>query len=231
MSESLSDTLDLLLQFTGISLERFGYLVQQLLAQGSVARGDSQAQDRLYDDAVRCQAALHDYFSCTGFRLVHSGRFTCFRLYPPAPADGEDAEEMARGLRARPSSAFSAYALVLRHLYQKRLDVGDVGENGELLLSRSEIDQGLLDLLDMAPPATATLRKETYKTLRAQRLVRLPEGGLEEETEEMIFAVRPLILEYVTESQLAAARAYMQTRRLSEDEPPAEDPPAEEGAS
>lgn len=228
MSESLSETLDLLLQFTGISPERFGYLVQQLLAQGSVARGDSQAQDRLYDDAVRCQATLRDYFSCTGFRLVHSDRFTCFRLYPPAPADGEDAEEMARGLRARPSSAFSAYALVLRHLYQKRLDVGD---NGELLLSRSEIDQGLVDLLDMAPPATATLRKETYKTLRAQRLVRLPEGGLEEETEDTIFAIRPLILEYVTESQLAAARAYMQTRRLPEEEPPAEDPPAEEGAS
>jgi hypothetical protein len=198
-------------------------LVQQLLAQGSLARGDSQAQDRLYDDAVRCRETLHDYFGCTGFRLVHSDRFTCFRLYPPAPADGEDTEEIARGLRARPSSAFSAYALVLRHLYQKHLDVGDVEDNGDLLLSRAEIDQGLADLLDMPPPASATLRKDTYKALRAQRLVRLPEGGFEEESEELIFAIRPLILEYVTEAQLAAARAYMENRRPPEDELPAEE--------
>ena len=219
---SFSETLELVLDRTGISPERFAYLVQQLLAQGSLARGDSQAQDRLYDDAVRCQAVLGDYFGCTGFRLIHSGRFTCFRLYPPAPAEGEDAEEMARGLRARPSSAFSAYALVLRHLYQKHLDVGDVEENGDLLLSRAEIEQGLADLLDMAPPAAATLRKETYKILRAQRLVRLPEG-FEEETEEMIFAIRSLILEYVTEAQLIAARAYMETRRLPADEQSAEE--------
>lgn len=219
MSElSLSETLELVLDRTGISPERFAYLAQQLLAQGNLARGDSQAQDRLYDDALRCQATLRDYFGCTGFRLVHSDRYTCFRLYPPAPADGEDVEEMARGLRARPSSAFSAYTLVLRHLYQKHLDVGDVEDNGDLLLSRAEIEQGLADLLDMAPPSTGTLRKETYKTLRAQRLVRLPEG-LDEETEEMIFAIRPLIVEYVTETQLAAARAYMDTRRLPEDEP------------
>src|SRR5581483_11946932 len=215
---SLSETVELLLDRTGVSPERFAYLVQQLLAQGSLARGDSQAQDRLYDDAVRCQETLRDYFGCTGFRLSHSERFTCVRLYPPAPADGEDAEEIARGLRARPSSAFSAYALVLRHLYQKHLDVGDVEDNGDLLLSRAEIEQGLADLLDMLPPAAATFRKETYKTLRAQRLVRLPEGGVEEETEEMIFAIRPLILEYVTEAQLAAARAYMETRRPHEDE-------------
>jgi hypothetical protein len=219
---SLSETIELLLDRTGVSPERFAYLAQQLLAQGNLARGDSQVQDRLYDDAVRCQATLRDYFGCTGFRLMHSERFTCFRLYPPAPADGEDTEEMARGLRARPSSAFSAYALVLRHLYQKHLDVGDVEDNGDLLLSRAEIEQGLADLLDMAPPAAATLRKETYKTLRAQRLVRLPEG-LDEETEEMIFAIRPLILEYVTEPQLAAARAYMETRRLPEDDQPAEE--------
>lgn len=223
MSElSLSETIDLNLQGTGVSPERFAYLVQQLLAQGSLARGDSQVQDRLYDDAVRCQATLRDYLGCTGFRLAHSDRFTCFRLYPPAPADGEDTEEMARGLRARPTSAFSAYALVLRHLYQKHLDVGDLEDSGELMLSRGEIEQGLTDLLDMAPPASATLRKETYKNLRTQRLVRLPEGGLDEETEEMIIAIRPLILEYVTEPQLAAARAYMKARRLPEDEQPAE---------
>ena len=226
MSElSLSETIELLLDRTGVSPERFAYLVQQLLAQGSLARGDSQAQDRLYDDAVRCRETLRDYFGCTGFRLVHSDRFTCFRLYPPAPADGEDAEEIARGLRARPSSAFSAYALVLRHLYQKHLDVGDVEDNGDLLLSRAEIEQGLADLLDTPPPATATLRKEAYKTLRAQRLVRLPEGGFDEETEELIFAIRPLILEYVTEAQLAAARAYMERR------PPEAEQPAEEEAS
>jgi hypothetical protein len=219
---SLSETIELLLDRTGVSPDRFAYLAQQLLAQGSLARGDSQVQDRLYDDAVRCQTTLRDFFGCTGFRLVHSERFTCFRLYPPAPADGEDTEEMARGLRARPSSAFSAYALVLRHLYQKHLDVGDVEDNGDLLLSRAEIEQGLADLLDMAPPAAATLRKETYKTLRTQRLVRLPEG-LDEETDEMIFAIRPLILEYVTEPQLAAARAYMETRRLPEDDQPAEE--------
>jgi hypothetical protein len=221
----MSETLDLNLQGSGVSPERFAYLVQQLLAQGSLARGDSQAQDRLYDDAARCLETLGDYLGCAGLRLMHSDRFTCFRLYPPAPAEGEDSEEMARGLRARPSSAFSAHALVLRHLYQKRLDVGDVADNGELLLSRAEIEQGLADLLDMAPPGTASLRKETYKTLRAQRLVRLPEGGLEEESEEMIFAIRPHILDYVTESQLAAARAYMRTRRL-----PQEDRPAEEEA-
>jgi len=217
---SLSETIELLLDRTGVSPARFGYLVQLLLAQGSLARGDSQTQDRLYDDAVRCQATLSDYFGCTGFRLVHSDRFTCFRLYPPAPADGDDAEEMARGLRARPSSAFSAYALVLRHLYQKRLDVGDLEDSGDLLLSRAEIEQGLVDLLDMVPPGTATLRKETYKALRTQRLVRLPEG-LDEETDEMIFAIRPLILDYVTEAQLAAARAYMETRCLPEEEQPA----------
>jgi hypothetical protein len=217
---SFAETLDLNLEGSGVSPERFAYLVQHLLAQGSLARGDSQAQDRLYDEAVRCQGTLRDYLGCTGFRLVHSDRFTCLRLYPPAPAEGEDAEEVARGLRARPSSAFSAYALVLRHLYQKRLDVGDVADNGDLLLSRTEIEQGLADLLDMAPPTAASLRKETYKTLRAQRLVRLPEGGLEEETEEMIFAIRPLILDYVTEPQLLAARAYMQTRRLPEEERP-----------
>ncbi len=220
---SLSETIELLLDRTGVSPERFAYLVQQLLAQGSLARGDSQAQERLYDDALRCQETLRDYFGCTGFRLVHSDRFPCFRLYPPAPADGEDAEEIARGLRARPSSAFSAYALVLRYLYQKHLDVGDVEDSGDLLLSRAEIEQGLADLLDMPPPATATLRKETYKTLRAQRLVRLPEGGVDEETDEMIFAIRPLILEYVTQRQLDAARAYMETRRLPEDEQPAEE--------
>ncbi len=208
---NLTQTLDLMLDGKGVSPERFAYLAGQLLSRGSVAREESQAQIKLYDEAFRVREVLEEYFSCVGLRLWHSQRLECFRLYPPTAGEGEEAAEYAAGLRQRLPQAFSAYALVLRHLYQQRLDVGDVDEKGELSLTRIEIEQGLSDLLDLAAPAT-TARKEAYRLLAGQRLVRLGEG-VEEDAEDLLFVVKPHILDYVTETQLIAARALLASRR------------------
>lgn len=209
---TLNETLELLLSDTGVTRARFAAVVGQLYAQGSIAREDSPAQSRLYDEAIRMLGALHDYFAIAGFRLQHYPQRTYLRLYPPAIDDEQEGAEAARLLRQSLSVNFSAHALVLRHLYQKRLDVGDVEETGEAFISRQDIEQGLAELLEREPSSSKNMRQETYRALRAQRLVRLPEG-FDEEPEDMVLAVRPHILDFITASQLEQARSWKDLSR------------------
>ncbi len=85
---NLTQTLDLMLDGKGVSPERFAYLAGQLLSRGSVAREESQAQVKLYDEAFRVREVLEEYFRCVGLRLWHSPRLECFRLYPPTAGEG-----------------------------------------------------------------------------------------------------------------------------------------------
>ncbi len=88
--------------------------------------------------------------------------------------------------------------------------MGDVDEKGELSLTRIEIEQGLSDLLDMAAPAT-TARKEAYRPRRPAPVTsgRRGRGG----GEDLLFVVKPHILDYVTETQLVAARSLLASRK------------------
>jgi hypothetical protein len=142
------------------------------------------------------------------------------RLYPPVIEDEQESADAARLLRQSLSVNFSAYALVLRHLYQRRLDVGDIEETGEAFISRQDIEQSLAELLEREPPGSKSVRQDTYRALRAQRLVRLPEG-FDDEPEDMMLAVRPHILDFITASQLDQARNW---KNLSRVDVPGDDP-------
>jgi hypothetical protein len=203
---TLSNVLEAHLANSGITRERFAEIVARLYATGLFLRPDGPQQTRLYDDAHSIYPLLLDYFSLAGFRLQHNADLKALRLYPPEPKDAEDESlQAAKRLRRDISTAMAAYALTFRHLYQQAMDVGNLTPEGELAVSRTEAHDTMQLLLNRQPPPQRGVRHEAYLEMRAQKLIRLPEG-FEIDGEELNFLVRPLILDFVTSEQIATVR-------------------------
>lgn len=207
---TLINTLEVHLVGTGITRERFAVLVSRLYADGIFLRQDTPKQTRLYDDAISIYPLLLDYFALAGFRLQHNADLKVLRLYPPAPEDADDETlAAAKALRRNISTVMAAYLLTFRHLYQQAMDIGNLTPEGELAVSRTEVHDTMQLLLNRPAPTARVQCQSAYQEMRAQKLIRLPEG-FDMDGEELNFLVRPLILEFVTAYQLAQVRERAQ---------------------
>lgn len=212
---SLVETLHSRLADTSVSATRFAAIVNRLYASGILLREESSAESRLYDEAQRIESLLGDYFELAGFRLHHNQRFRYFRLYPPAQAEEGEEGAGVRGLRHRLTKDFAAYVLGLRHLYQGAIDTGNINELAECTVPLADVTQAMRLLLRFEPPAAKSKRLTLYRELSVQKLVRLP-ADVQAEDDEMLLAIRPTILDFVTDSQLASAREKAAARAADE---------------
>ena len=219
MTETLHDVLIERLSATPVTLEGFRAIVTRLYAMGTLMRDESSSEGRLYDDAVRVEPILHEYFGLLGFRLVHTSQFNYFRLYPPGMAvEGEEGEAVRR-LRHRLTKDFAAMVLALRHLYTNARDAGDLNELGECPVSLEEINTTLATLLRMEKPGQKQARLDIYRELRVQKIARFPQN-FEGETADTMLSIRPGVLDFVSDAQLLAVRAEAEARRRAEEPAP-----------
>lgn len=111
---SLTNVLYENLTVRNLSLEQFAEITQRLFATGIILRDEDGVEQRLYDAAVRIEPVLAEYFSLSGFRLIHDSKNDFFRLYAPGaqvPGYANDDREPVQALRAKLSPDFVAAAL------------------------------------------------------------------------------------------------------------------------
>lgn len=195
------------LALANISTERFRELLTRLLAQGVIVRDEDRTEQLLYDDARRVQELLSDYLEVAGLYLHHDGNSQFFRLYAPgAVVDGvsDDTHEPVPALKARVSADFVAAALVLRFLYQEKLNQGYIGASGEALVSFEDVAATMQTQLKRQLPPGNVERMSLLKELRRHRLLRLSPTFEIADTDAYL-AIRPTILGVVSNEALATA--------------------------
>jgi hypothetical protein len=206
---TLIEALQEQLALHNLPLERFREIVGRLFAAGIVIREEDGVEQRLYDDARRIEACLHDYFQLAGFRLEHNLKGEFFRLYAPGaevPGMPEDGLEPVPGLRARLSPDFVAAALALRFQYQQGLSEGGnrLTDAGEVLTRFEELSATLQTQLKRALPPTNVERQRLLNDLKRHRLIRLA-ANFSMDDEDALLAIRPTILGIISDDMLEAA--------------------------
>ncbi|MBC8738509.1 DUF4194 domain-containing protein [Paraburkholderia sp. UCT31] len=205
----LSATLTDILQAKNISTERFREITNRLFSQGIVVRDEDGVEEKLYDDALRIEDALTDFFHLAGFRLVHSHGHTYFRLYAPGaqvPGEVEDGLEEVPGLRAKLSADFVALALALRFHFNQGLCEGGsrLTDTGEVLVRFEELATTLQTQLKRQLPATVTDKLKLLAELKRHRLITYA-ANFSVTDEDAYIAIRPTILGIVSNEVLEAA--------------------------
>ncbi|NTV96192.1 MAG: DUF4194 domain-containing protein [Thiobacillus sp.] len=202
----LGALLDEELERRGVRVEAFRQLVGRLLGLSIVHREDSAIERQLYDDAVRIEGLLTDWFEVAGFRLLHERHQGYFRLYPPgARVPGlpdEDDPTVVEAVRARPSADFVACCLVLRLLYGECLRQGAINERNEALVTVEHLGSTLLAHMRRALPAK-TAREKLFADLKRARLIDYRADPQVEDADALI-AIRGTILQFVSDSAVEA---------------------------
>lgn len=190
----------------GVRVEAFRQIVGRLLGLSIVHREDSAIERQLYDDAIRIEGLLTDYFEVAGFRLLHERHQGYFRLYPPgARVPGlpdEDDPVVAEAVRARPSADFVACCLVLRLLYGECLRQGAINERNEAIVTVEYLGSTLLAHMRRALP-TKTAREKLFADLKRVRLIDYRADPQVEDADALI-AIRGTILQFVSDSAVEA---------------------------
>lgn len=197
------------LQVRNLKLDQFREIMQRLFAYGIILRDEDGIEQRLYDEAVRIEPVLADYFALAGFRLVHDHKNDFFRLYAPGaqvPGLVEDDLESLPALRAKLSSDFVAAALALRFLYQQGLtEAGHrLADNGEVMILFEELAATLQTQIKRPLPEAQGDRDRLLKELKRHRLLRF-HSNFSMGDEDALMAIRPAILGLIGEGALAAA--------------------------
>jgi Domain of unknown function (DUF4194) len=192
-----------------LKLEQFREIAQRLFAAGIILRDEDANEQRLYDEAIRIEPILTEYFSLAGFRLVHDNKNDFLRLYAPGaqvPGMAEDGHEPVPALRVRLSADFVAAALALRFLYQQGLtEAGNkLTDNGEVLISFEELAATLQTQIKRSLPEALGERDRLLKELKRHRLLRF-NSNFSMSDEDALMAIRPAILGLIGEDALAAA--------------------------
>lgn len=208
---NLTDALLEEIEIRNLKLEQFREITQRLFAFGIILRDEDSVEQRLYDEAVRIEPVLSEFFALAGFRLVHDPKNDFFRLYAPGaqiPGYVEDAQEAIPVLRARLSADFVAAALALRFLYQQGLTEAGwrLTDSGEVLIRFEELAATLQTQLKRAIPEAMGDRTQLLKDLRRHRLLRYS-GNFSMSDEDALLAIRPAILGLIGEEALATALA------------------------
>jgi hypothetical protein len=205
----LTNTLLSYLDAQNLRLDRFREITTRLFAWGVVLRDEDGVEQRLYDDALRIEDVLSDYFSLAGFRLVHDTKNEFFRLYPPGaqvPGIADDDIEPAPSLRARLSADVVAAALALRFLYQQGLAEGGsrLTDTGEVLIRFDELAATLQTQIKRPLPESPTERKSILADLKRHRIIQFT-STFSMTDEDALIAIRPTILGIIGEDALSAA--------------------------
>jgi len=214
--ESLND----LLESSGLKLPRFQQITTRLFAYGIILRDEDGGEQRLYDDAHRIEAVLTDYFQAGGFRLHHDVPGQFFRLYVPGasiPGLPEDELDSVPALRAKVTPDFVAAALALRFLYQQALNEGGgkLSNEGDVLIYFEELATTLQTQLRRNLPDTQGDRDRLLKDLKRHRLIHF-NAGFSATDEEAMIAIRSTILGLISEDALAAALEGGEGAQISE---------------
>lgn len=206
---SLTNALYEDLTVRNLSTEQFAEITQRLFATGIILRDEDSVEQRLYDAAVRIEPVLAEYFSLSGFRLIHDSKNDFFRLYAPGaqvPGYADDDPEPVPALRAKLSPDFVAAALALRFLYQQGLTEGGqrLADNGEVLIQFEELAVTLQTQLKRPLPDAIGDRDRLLRELKRHRLLRY-RSDFSTTDEDALMAIRPAILGLMGEDALAAA--------------------------
>lgn len=197
------------LKARGVQPDSFRQIVGRLLGLSILHREDSAAERQLYDDAVRIEGLLNDYFEPAGFRLLHERHQSYFRLFPPgARVPGlpdEDDPIVVDAVRARLPVDFIACCLVLRLLYNEGLRQGSVNERNEALVSVEHLNATLTAHMRRSLPAK-TAREKLFADLKRVRLIDYRADSQVEDADALI-AIRGTILQFVADSAIEALLA------------------------
>lgn len=200
------------LKARGVQPESFRQIVGRLLGLSILHREDSAIERQLYDDAVRVEGLLMDYFDVAGFRLFHERHQSYFRLYPPgARAPGlpdEDDAIVVEAVRARLSADFVACCLALRLLYNEGLRHGSINERNEALVSVEHLNATMTAHMRRSLPAK-TAREKLFADLKRARLIDYRPDPQVEDADALI-AIRGTILQFVADSAVEALLAEAQ---------------------
>ncbi len=200
------------LKTRGVRIESFRQIVGRLLGLSILHREDSATERQLYDDAVRIEGLLNDYFEVAGFRLLHERHQTYFRLYPPgARVPGlpdEDDAIVTEAVRARPSADFVACCLVLRLLYNEGLRQGSINERNEALVTVEHLTATLTAHMRRSLPAK-TAREKLFADLKRVRLIDYRADPQIDDADALI-AIRGTVLQFVADSAVDALLVEMQ---------------------
>lgn len=197
------------LKARGVQPESFRQIVGRLLGLSILHREDGAVERQLYDDAVRIEGLLADYFEVAGFRLFHERHQNYFRLYPPgARAPGlpdEDDAVVVEAVRARLSADFVACCLALRLLYNEGLRHGSINERNEALVSVEHLNATMTAHMRRFLPAK-TAREKLFADLKRARLIDYRPDPRVEDADALI-AVRGTILQFVSDPAVEALLA------------------------
>lgn len=182
-----------------LSFEHWRELVMRLLDYGVLCRSESQIEQELYDRFVRIEAALHDYLALSGIRLQHDTRHEFVRVLPPgADFPGIESDDIPyTGMRSKLSQHEIALALVLRIEYDKALREGQVEDGGSVLVPMESVVLSLKNLLGRDLPEPVSERRRLLRGLKQLRLI---DYNSDDEQAEPWLRVRPLIINYVSDS-------------------------------
>jgi hypothetical protein len=217
---------------TSVTHERFREITGRLFASGVIVRDENAFEERMYDDARRIIPLLDEYFTLSGFRMLHDADSTFIRLYPPGawvPGQGEADAEGEKMLRSRLSADFVATALMLRFLYQQGLAEGRIEQNEEVHVRMEDLALAMTAHLGRVLPEGKTDRGNLFRELKRQRILRF-----NEETDfnngDGFIAIRRPILSLVGEEALRAALEVVESKKAPVIEESATDTPVEDAA-
>lgn len=186
--------------------ESFRQIVGRLLGLSIIHRGDSPLETQLYDDAVRIEGLLQDWFDTAGFRLLHERHQNYFRLYPPGAAvpglSAEDEPLAVEAVRARPSADFVACCLALRLLYNEGLRAGAINERNEVLVSVEYLNATMTAHLKRSLPGK-TAREGLFAQLKRIKLIDYRVDSEAEDADALV-AIRGTVLQFVTDAAVEA---------------------------
>jgi hypothetical protein len=189
-----------------ITAERFGEIAARLASEGSLHPDRSEAERLAYDDAVRVQDELEDYFMVMGCRLAHNRALGYMHLYPPGstapgapPLDGKDRESDGM-LRHRSSAHVGAAAIALRVLYDQKLSTGEINAQRGVFVSIEELRVTLKNKLKRDLPPTLAERKAVIRDLENIWGVVRTSKDADIDLPETRIAIHPKIVDLVSDA-------------------------------
>ncbi len=193
------------LKSRGVQTIAFRQIVGRLLGLSILHREDSSMERQLYDDAVRIESLLNDYFEIAGFRLFHERHQNYFRLYPPGShvpgLPSEDDAVVVEAVRARLSADFVACCLTLHLLYNEGLRHGSINERNEALVSLEHLNATMTAHMRRSLPAK-TAREKLLAELKRARLIDYRQDSQVEDADALI-AIRGTIQQFVPDTAIA----------------------------
>lgn len=184
----------------------FQALLVRLFSYGVICRADSAVEEEAYDLASRVLDLLDDYFSVSGYKLIHVDILTTLLLYPPGsriPGVPDGQLELYAGPRQRMSTDTVAIALALKLLYLEAFNEGGADADGEVIVTYEAVLTALHIQIRREPPKAESERIAIFKRLRNYRIVKikLHESGFQPDT---LVVIRPLVTWLVSDEFLSA---------------------------